>query len=327
MPCPRIAVHAWLPEGLFEHLTRRHPGYDWVDARTGEQLQRELPTANILYGLPPPGEAGASASGLYRLTEAPHLRWIQLISAGVPGDLCPVARRRGIIVTNLAGLYGNSIAEHALGLMILLARNFHLALRNQQQGSWDRSLANGLSDLHGRTLGIVGLGDIGRAIARLGQAHGMRTVGCRRRDVPTPEVDHLYPLAQLHAMLTEADYVVVAAPLIASTENMLGQREFAAMKRSVVYVNVSRGSIASEEALLDALRSGHVAAAGLDVFATEPLPAGHPLWTMPQVAIIPHVAGEVINLSARPAERFSRNLAAWERGLPLEGKVDLEWGY
>src|SRR5262249_15575959 len=113
----------------------------------------------------------------------------------------------------------------------------------------------------------------------------------------------------------------------ARTEGMLGPAEFAAMKRGVICVNVSRGAIAEERALLDALRSGQVAAAGLDVFATEPLPADHPLWTMPQVILSPHYSGETSNLSAWPAERFARNLRAWWLGRELEGVVDLEWGY
>ena len=128
-------------------------------------------------------------------------------------------------------------------------------------------------------------------------------------------------------MLAEGDFVAAVAPLIASTNGMLGPAEFAAMKPGVIYINVSRGPIAREDALLDALKRGHVAAAGLDVFSTEPLPPEHPFWTMPQVAFCPHVAGEVINQSDRPAERFARNLAAWTMGRPLEGVVDLAWGY
>jgi D-2-hydroxyacid dehydrogenase (NADP+) len=312
-----VLVAAWLPEGWFERLQRRHPGHEWLDGRTPEGLGRGLPRATVLYGLPP----------VDRLGEALGLRWVQLISAGVPPELCPVARRRGITVTNLAGLYGNSVAEHAFGLMIVLARRFHLAVRNQQREVWDRDVGRGLSDLGGRTLAVIGLGNIGRAVARLGRAFGMRVVGCRRRDLAVPEVDRLYPLAQLRDMLAEADYLVVAGPLTAHTEGMLGPAEFAAMRPGVVYVNVSRGGIAREEALLEALRSGRVAAAGLDVFAAEPLPPGHPLWSMPNVVVIPHLAGEAVNQSPRPAERFSRNLSAWDLGRPLEGLVDLEWGY
>jgi phosphoglycerate dehydrogenase-like enzyme len=318
MAHPTIAVLAWLPDGVFEQLQRDHTDFDWRDARTPDALNKHLAEATITYGLPP----------VDRLAEAPGLRWVQLISAGVPPELCVAAGQRGITVTNLAGLYGPSIAEHALGLLVLLTKNFHAAMRNQLREVWDRDVGNRIGDLRGQTLAVVGLGNIGRNVARLARAFGMQVIGCRRRaEHPVPEADRVYPVEQIRDMLAKADHVVVAAPLIASTEGMLGPREFAAMKPGAIYVNVSRGPVAQEEALVEALRSGRLAAAGLDVFATEPLPPGHPFWQMPQVVVIPHVAGEAINQSARPAERFRRNLVAWQMTRPLEGLVDLEWGY
>jgi phosphoglycerate dehydrogenase-like enzyme len=312
-----VLVLQWLPDGLLDRLVAEFTDYDFLDAQSPGVLDRELGRAVITYGLPP----------VPRLPDARALRWIQLASAGVPQDLCPPCCRQGITVTNLAGLYGTSIAEHAFALMLSLARNLPAALRNQTEHRWDRTVMHGLSDLHGRTLGIIGLGNIGRSIARLGRAFGMRVVGCRRTDRPTPFVDQVYPLAELHALLAETDYLAVAAPLTAQTEGMLGPAEFAAMKRGVVYVNVSRGAVAQEPALLDALRSGRVAAAGLDVFAVEPLAPEHPLWGMPQVIVSPHYSGETINQSALPAERFARNLRAWTAGRALEGVVNLECGY
>jgi D-2-hydroxyacid dehydrogenase (NADP+) len=317
MTKPRILVCAWLPEGLFEELSSTQADFTWLDGRTPEGLGQHLASAEIAYGLPP----------IERLGEAAGLRWIQLISAGVPADLCPAALERQIRVTNLAGLYGPTIAEHAVTLMSFLARNLHLAFRNQQQKRWDRTVAHTMTDLAGHTVAVVGLGNIGRSIARLARAHGMRVIGCRRRPGDVPEADRVYPLSELHAMLGEADYVAVAAPLTRRTEGMLGEAEFAAMKPGVIYVNVSRGPIAKEEALLGALREGRVRAAGLDVFAVEPLAEGHPFWEMPQVFVSPHYSGETVNQSARPAERLVRNLAAWKAGAPLEGVVNLEEGY
>jgi D-2-hydroxyacid dehydrogenase (NADP+) len=314
---PAALVLAWLPDGVLPRLAAEFPEFEFVDARDPAVFDRRFRDAVIAYGLPP----------VARLGEAPQLRWVQLISAGVPQDLCPAARDRGIAVTNLAGLYGPSIAEHALGLMTVLSRGSHLALRNQQQRRWDRDLARAMTDLRGKTLAVLGLGNIGRGIARLARAYGLRVVGCRRTDRPTPDVDRVYPLAELHAMLAEADVLAVAVPQTARTEGMLGPAEFAALKRGALYVNVSRGGVAQEKALLAALESGQVAAAGLDVFAHEPLPPEHPFWTMPQVVVIPHTAGEVVNNSPRPAERFARNLRRWLANEELEGRVDLEWGY
>jgi phosphoglycerate dehydrogenase-like enzyme len=155
----------------------------------------------------------------------------------------------------------------------------------------------------------------------------MRVLGCRRTVRPTPDVDRVYPCKEMHAMLAEADYVAVAAPLTRHTEGMLGQAEFNAMKRGAVYVNVSRGAVAQEKALLEALRSGRVAAAGLDVFAVEPLASDHPFWDLPQVVVSPHYSGETVNQSSLPLERFARNLRSWSAGQELEGVVNLEWGY
>jgi phosphoglycerate dehydrogenase-like enzyme len=316
-PKPQVAVVAWLPDGMFPRLQETFPQLEFHDAREPAALDQLFRHAAITYGLPP----------LARLVEAPALRWIQLTSAGVPQELCPAARQRGVTVTNLAGLYGPTIAEHALALMTVLARNLHIVLRNQQQRRWDRTVAGTMADLHGRTLALVGLGNIGQAIARLARAYGMQVIGCRRTGRFTPYVDRVYPLAQLHDMLTQADYVAVAAPLTAQTEGMLGPAEFAAMKPGVIYINVSRGAVAQEQALLAALQSGHVAAAGLDVYATEPLGTDHPFWELPQVLVSPHYSGDTVNNSPLPAERFARNLRAWLTGRQLEGMVNLELGY
>lgn len=314
---PRVLIVAWVPDGVLPRLQAEFTHFEIIDAREPAAFDQAFPQAAITYGLPP----------VQRLGEAPGLRWIQLISAGVPHDLCPAALERGITVTNLAGLYGPSIAEHALGMMLVLSRNLQVVLRNQQQGRWDRDVAHTMTDLHGKTLAVVGLGNIGRSIARLARAFGMQVIGCRRTDRPVPEADRVYPCTDIKAMLAEADYVAVAAPLTAKTEGMLGPAEFAALKRGAVYINVSRGPIAQEPALLDALRSGQVAAAGMDVFAIEPLAAGHPLWTMPNVLVSPHFSGETINNSALPSERFARNLRAWAANRDLEGVVNLECGY
>jgi phosphoglycerate dehydrogenase-like enzyme len=314
---PLVLLLNWLPDGLLPRLAGEFPALEFVDAREPALLDRCLARAAIAYGLPP----------LSRLAEAAALRWIQLISAGVPQELCPLARARGLTVTNLAGLYGPSIAEHALGLMIVTARNLHAAIRNQQAWRWERGVAQGMRDLHGSTLAVLGLGNIGQNLARLARACGMRVLGCRRTGRPTPFVDRVYRPDELSVLLPEADFVAVAVPLTARTEGMLGPAEFRAMKRGVIYVNVSRGAVAEEKALLDALQSGQVGAAGLDVFATEPLPPEHSLWTLPNVVISPHYSGEIVNNSALPAERFARNLRAWSAGAPLEGTVDLEWGY
>src|SRR5262249_49932919 len=214
---------------MLEQLAAQFPQCEFVDGREQQGLERHLASASVTYGVPP----------VSRLSEATSLKWIQLMSAGVPRELCPPAKERSILVTNLAGLYGPSIAEHAVALMLMLLRNLHAAIRNQREHKWERSVAQTMADLHGKTLAVVGLGNIGQSIARLGRPHGMRVLGCRRTGRATAVADRVYPLDQLNDMLAEADVVAVAAPLTAHTEGMLGRAQFAAMKQGVIYVNVS----------------------------------------------------------------------------------------
>src|SRR5262245_5668125 len=167
---PQVLILSWLPEGRFEQLTAAFPEFTFRDGRDPAQLDSHAGDAVIAYGMPP----------LERLPRMSSLRWIQLTSAGVMQELCPPARAQGVTVTNLAGLYGPSIAEHALALTTMLARNLHLASRNQYAGRWDRGVMKGMFDLHGRTLGIVGIGNMGQSLDRVGEAYSLGGGGSRR---------------------------------------------------------------------------------------------------------------------------------------------------
>src|SRR5581483_6684687 len=240
-----VLLLAPLPEGVLARFEAEFLHLRFVDGLDPVLLDQNLAETDIIFGLPP----------FKRLDDARQLSWVQLASAGVPRRLCPIAKNRGMLVTNLSGLYGPTIAEHALGMLTVLARNMHVAFRNQSARQWDRTVAKTMSDLHGKTLGIVGLGNIGLSIARLAQAYGMRVVGCRRRPQVTPYVDCVYPLDHLREMLAEADHLAVAAPLTPATEGMLGPAGFGALRPGAIYVNVSRGLIAQEAALCAALDS------------------------------------------------------------------------
>jgi len=314
---PQVLLAGWLHDTTRERLKSEFPQVEVIDGRDKALLEQRIPHGTVIYGTPP----------VQLLLQAKALRWIQLNSAGVSLGLCDALQGADIRVTNLAGLYGPTIAEHALGLMLMLARNLHRAMRQQHDRLWSRDIRHGLGDLGDKTVGVVGLGNIGQHIARLCQAFGMRVLGTRRTPRTTPCVDRVYGPEKTTEMLAQADFVVVAAPLTRETDGMLGQADFEAMKRGVYFVNISRGRIAREDVLLEALRSGHVAGAGLDVFATEPLPADHPLWEMAHVVITPHFCGDTVNLSAQPGELFLRNLRAWLDGKPLGHVVDISRGY
>lgn len=312
-----LLLTAWVHESIRARLATEFPNADIVDARERPVLEEKLPAATIVYGQLPAELA----------PKAHALRWLQLNSAGVPLPLCDALRGTDVRVTNLAGLYGPTIAEHAVALMLMLARNLHQALHQQQQTLWQRDLASTMSDLHGKTAAIVGLGNIGQNIARLCRGFGMRVMGCRRTSTPTSYVDLLFPVAELRQHLSEADFVIVAAPLTRETDGMLGPAEFQAMKRGAFFINVSRGAVAQEAALVDALHSGRLGGAGLDAYVDEPLLTDHPFWTMPQVIVSPHYSGETVNNSALPGELFLRNLRAFMEDRPLNHVVDLTRGY
>jgi phosphoglycerate dehydrogenase-like enzyme len=312
MPLTVLVCH-WLPGGELERWQRAFPDITFLDANTPDALVR----ADIVYGLP----------DLARLGETTQLRWIQLASAGVPAALCPIAREQQICVTNLAGLYGPTIAEHAIAMLLAINRNLHVAHRNQALQKWDRTVADTMRDLFGNTLAIVGLGNIGINIARLARAFGMRVIGCKRTAAPCLHVDRVFPNTELRAMFAEADHVAIAAPLTAQTEGMVRLDALQALKPRSILVNVSRGPIVQEKALIEVLSNGPLGGAGLDVFAVEPLAPEHPLWTMPNVLVSPHYSGETVNTGPLPAQRFIRNLRAFLREEMQEGLVNLDEGY
>lgn len=257
---------------------------------------------------------------------ATNLRWFQVINAGVEGMHARGLLSRGFTVTTGAGIASGPIAEHSIGLMIMLARSLHTAVANQQSAKWDFVFS---SQLAGKTLGIVGLGEIGRQAARRARAFEMRVVATRRNpgDGVDPDADELFPHDNLGALLEQSDYVLIATPLTPETRHMLGAPEFTRMKRSAFLINVGRGEIVDQPALIAALQSGEIAGAGLDVTDPEPLPADSPLWAMPNVIITPHTAGAVEGYGHRAANVFIANLRRYLAGQPLSHAVDPVLGY
>lgn len=192
--------------------------------------------------------------------------------------------------------------------------------------TWDRQSGIG-EDVAGKVLGIMGLGQIGKPLAARAAAFGMRVVGTKRTPEPVPHVDLVLPPDRIGDLLTEADYVVALLPLTPETRGRMGEREFRSMKPAAVFINVSRGPIVQEAALVRALREGWIAGAGLDVFEAEPLPADNPLYDFPQVIITPHVSGITPKFFERIATIFSRNLRRYVTGEPLANVIDVERGY
>ena len=255
---------------------------------------------------------------------APGLRWIQSISAGVEEFARPVLTEHGVVLTSAAGVYDPGLAESVLGFLLALSARIVEDAR-LPPGSWPRGATR---LLRGTTGLIVGAGSIGTETGRLLRAVGVRVRGIARTPRAPDEVfERIGAAGDLRAELADADHVVNVLPRTAGTERMFDADAFSAMKPTAFFVNIGRGATVDEPALIDALSSGRLGGAALDVFDVEPLPAESPLWTMPNVLISPHRAGDHEGWPRDVVALFADNLRRYLAGEPLRNVVDLELGY
>ena len=257
----------------------------------------------------------------------PHVRWLHTASAGVDHVLTPPVRAKaGLTVTDSGPAFEIAISEFVLAWMLSITRRLPELAARQRAHRWESVVQE---ELHGQTVGIIGLGPIGRGIAARARAFGMRVLGLRRQDAPVSGVDLMLTGPDgLDRLLRESDWVVLAAALTDESRSLLGREQIARMKPSARLVNIARGGLVDEEALVDALRAGHLAGACLDVFAREPLPPDSPLWDLPGVDISPHNSpGWTTGLRARQKTLFLENLGRFARGEPLDNAVDIARGY
>ena len=236
-------------------------------------------------------------------TRAPNLEWLQTFSAGTDHPVFSTIRDAGVLVTNSAGSAAPSIAQTVIMYLLALSRELPRLARAQAERRWEPGPAQ---DLDGLRLGIVGLGEIGTEVARLAMPFGMEVVGLRRT-VRGDEICETWPNERLDELLERSDAIVVAAPLTEQTRGLFDASAFDRMRRGAWFVNVGRGEIVDEDALVTALTEGHLGGAGLDVFATEPLPTDSALWTAPNVIVTPHSSGSTDRTSVRSVDQFVEN--------------------
>ncbi|HAE83644.1 MAG TPA: D-2-hydroxyacid dehydrogenase [Ktedonobacter sp.] len=266
---------------------------------------------------------------------APHLRWLQCSGAGVDG-LQPTGvldSDSGVIVTTATGIHATTISEYVFGSMLMFNRNWPEMMRLQVRHIWPRS-ANWYNlsrrELMDQTLAIIGLGHIGRRVAHLGRAFGMRVLATRRsvsEGEQDPDVDQLYPMERLHDVLRESDYIVLAVPLTPETDKLIGEPELRVMRNNAYLVNVARGRVIDEAALIRALREGWIGGAGLDVATEEPLSSNSPLYTMPNVILTPHISGVSVHYDERLTKLFADNLRRYRAGETLRNRYEPQRGY
>jgi D-2-hydroxyacid dehydrogenase (NADP+) len=257
---------------------------------------------------------------------ADRLRWIQAISAGVD-RLDPRVMER-VTLTNGNGLGAEPIAEHVICHLLMLARGAPIYMRRQVDRRWERGVQ--AREIAGMTMGIVGMGAIGSAVARRARALGLRVLAIRRsvaRRSPDLVADEVCPPEDLPYLLAESDVVVLATPLTAETRGMVGEAQLRTMRPGSFLINIARGGVVDEPALIAALRDGHLAGAGLDVFAAEPLPTDSPLWDMPNVIVTPHVAAGSDRYMQRVEDLVCDNVRRFLDGRPLRNVVDTSRGY
>jgi phosphoglycerate dehydrogenase-like enzyme len=281
------------------------------------------------------------------LAAAPKLRWVQAPTASLEHYLFPELAAHPCVLTNMRGLFSDVIADQVMGYVICFARNLHVYVLQAADGRWapvggeaarvgfasGPGVVNAIDRAHRHladaTLGVIGLGAIGREVARRAAAFGMRVVAIDPQPVDrSPEVAALWPVEQLPQLLRQSDFVVVAAPHTPRSAGMFRREQFRQMKRDAYLVNVGRGAIVALDDLVAALEAGEIAGAALDVFETEPLPAGHALWRMPErVILTPHVAGYSPRIAGRHLEVLLDNIGRFVRGEPLRNVVDKDNWY
>jgi glyoxylate/hydroxypyruvate reductase len=281
-----------------------------------------LDRAEVLFGVP-----GDSAEDLAEaVTTLPRLRWVHATSAGAGEQVrtagLPAEALERVVITTSSGVHAVPLAEFAILGLLAIAKELPRFVEDQRARAWPE-LRRPLRELDGQILFLVGLGDIGRETARLGKAFGMRTVGFRRTEgPPPPHVDEVHGPQRLAELAGRADAMVVSLPLTDQTAGMIDRAAIDALPPSCIFVNVGRGGVVDEPALVDALRERRIAGAVLDVFATEPLPDSSPLWTLPNVLVTPHAVALSARENERIVELFVDNLRRYLDGRPLRNVVE-----
>jgi phosphoglycerate dehydrogenase-like enzyme len=288
------------------------------DSSATDALDTVLADAEIVYGLRLPRNL---------IARAPKLKWVQVSSAGVDRFLDDDFRRSPVILTNASGIHATPIGEFVMEQMLMFAKNAAFCFDLKQKKQWQHYAP---SVLRGKTVGIVGLGNIGREVARLSKAFGMKVVATRRATPRTQRaryVDLMLPRQELPRLLAESDYVVITLPYTREIHNLFGEAELKAMKSSAYLINIGRGGIIDEDVLARALSENWIAGAGLDVFATEPLPPESKLWELPNLLFSPHVSGDMEDYIGHSTEVFCKNLRRYLEGKRLFNVVDKQRGY
>ncbi|HEV2444482.1 MAG TPA: D-2-hydroxyacid dehydrogenase [Candidatus Sulfopaludibacter sp.] len=290
---------------------------------TAEAFERAAEDATVIFNW---SGSGALLREVFAM--CPRVRWVHSRSAGLDGVIFPELVAHPAVLTNATGVFSPPLGEFALGAILYFAKDFRRMVANQVAGRWEQF---DITLISGQTAGIVGYGDIGRAVATRVRAMGMRVLAVKRHGPPLynmdPLVDRIYSPADRREMLALCDYVVAAAPLTEETRGMIGDAEFAAMKPDAVVINVGRGPVIDEAAMIRALTGRRIKGAALDVFDTEPLSEGHPFYKLDNLLLSPHCADHTPDWLDLAMRFFVEQFARYVKGEPLRNVVDKRLGY
>jgi phosphoglycerate dehydrogenase-like enzyme len=316
----KLVIPQNLVPDLISKIKEIIPDWEVIVGKDPSIWQEHLKDAEIILGWKKNLEP-------FCLAPESKLKWIQSWTAGV--DYFPLQRlqERNIALTSANGVHVNPISETIISLMLALTRKIHTYVKNQQEKIWHHEHLK--LEMHGKTIGIIGVGNIGKETAKIAKAFGMTVLGVRYSGKPEEYVDEMYTINQLHTLLPKCDYVVITLPLTKETSHLFGAEQFHLMKPSSFFINIGRGEIVVEEELIEALKGGKIAGAGLDVFETEPLLPESPLWEMDNVIITPHTAGATEHYNQRLVENiFLPNLLTYLDGeVPTINLVNFLKGY
>jgi phosphoglycerate dehydrogenase-like enzyme len=304
-------------------MLRQLAGAKIIVGRSAEAFDSYAAGATVLFNWSGPLALFKKVFGM-----CPNLLWVHSRSVGLERTLFPELVDSAVPLTNGVGVFSASLGEFVLGAILYFAKDFRRMIRNQMAGVWESFDVLWAS---GQTLGIIGYGDIGRAAADRAHALGMRVLALRRHVPPSRNTDAIvaqtYAPEQRIEMISRCDYVVVATPLTAETRGMIGEAEFAAMKPTAVVINVGRGPVINEEALVKALSSGRIRGAALDVFDSEPLPTAHPFYKLENVLLSPHCADHTPDWLDNAMKFFIEQYERFRKGEALLNVVDKKLGY
>jgi phosphoglycerate dehydrogenase-like enzyme len=309
-----VLVHVRESSERYRTRLRDSGRVSYTFCNSEEEVRQSIESADVI--------VGSISFPSHLLPSAKNLKWIQVTGAGVDAFLAKGSLPEGVLLTRADVAFGDQIAEYVLGHLLALTQKLRDVIHLQQERTWQPLQVEFLA---GKTMGIIGTGSIGQAVAARARGMGMRTIGVARTPRHIPGFDSIYGPKELSCVLPRLDVLVLCVPLTAETRGMLGCEEIAYLKTSSILVNVARGGIVDEPALIDALRRHSIRAAILDVFEREPLPADSPLWAMDHVTVTSHHSG--LNIPDDVIDFFLENLRQFQSGVRLNGIVDVTLGY